>query len=101
FPNVEHIITKWPADAFEELEIRRNTWIAVLTHDSKFDEPAIMGALKTSARYIGAIGSRKVNAERREWLREEGVSEDDIARLRGPIGLDLGGQSSEEMSIAI
>lgn len=101
FPNVERIIVKWPADALEELEVGRNTWIAVLTHDAKFDEPAIMGALKTPARYVGAIGSRKVNAERRDWLRQEGVSEEDIARLRAPIGLDLGGQSPEEMSIAI
>ncbi|HWV35958.1 MAG TPA: XdhC/CoxI family protein [Thermomicrobiales bacterium] len=101
FPNVERIIMKWPEEAFGELEIGRNTWIAILTHDSKFDEPAIMGALKTPARYVGAIGSRKVNAERREWLRQEGVREEDIARLRAPIGLDLGGQAPEEMAIAI
>lgn len=101
FPNVDRIILKWPAEAFEELEIGRNSWIAILTHDPKFDEPAIMGALKTPARYIGAIGSRKVNAERREWLTEAGFSEEDIARLRGPIGLDLGGQTPEEIAISV
>jgi len=101
FPDVERIVLKWPNDAYDELEIGRNTWIAILTHDPKFDEPAIMGALKTPARYVGAIGSRKVNAERREWMREAGVSEEDIARLRGPIGLDLGGQTPEEIAISI
>jgi len=101
FPNIEHIITKWPDDAYEELEIGRNTWIAILTHDPKFDEPAILGALKTDARYIGAVGSRKTNEDRRERLRASGVSDEDIARIRGPIGLNIGGQSPEEMAIAI
>lgn len=101
FPNVEEIITKWPDDAYEALEIGQNSWIAILTHDPKFDEPAILGALKTEARYIGAVGSRKTNIDRRERLREAGVSEDDIARIRGPIGLDIGGQTPEEMAISI
>lgn len=101
FPNVEEIITKWPADAYAELEIGRNTWIAILTHDPKFDEPALLGALKTNARYIGAVGSRKTNVDRRERLRASGVSEEDLARIRGPIGLDIGGQTPEEMAIAI
>jgi xanthine dehydrogenase accessory factor len=101
FPDVEEIITKWPNEAYEELKIGRNTWIAILTHDPKFDEPALLGALKTEARYIGAVGSRKTNVDRRERLRASGVSEDDLARIRGPIGLDIGGQTPEEMAIAI
>lgn len=101
FPHAERIIHKWPNDAFAELEIGRNSWIAILTHDPKLDEPAILGALQTEARYIGAIGSRKVNAERRERMREAGVSEEDLARLHGPVGLDLGGQTPEEIAIAI
>lgn len=101
FPDVEEIIMKWPGDAFEELEIGHNTWIAILTHDPKFDEPALLGALKTPARYIGAVGSRKTNEDRRERLRKSGVSDEDIARVRGPIGLDIGGQTPEEMAIAI
>lgn len=101
FPNVEEIITKWPDDAYDELSIGSNTWIAILTHDPKFDEPAILGALQTDARYIGAVGSRKTNIDRRERLRESGVTEDDITRIRGPIGLDIGGQTPEEMAISI
>lgn len=101
FPNVEEIITKWPGDAYADLDIGRNSWIAILTHDPKFDEPALMGALKTDARYIGAVGSRKTNIDRRERLRDSGVTAEDIARIRGPIGLDIGGQTPEEMAIAI
>jgi xanthine dehydrogenase accessory factor len=101
FPNVEEIITKWPDEAYAQLSIGRNTWIAILTHDPKFDEPALLGALKTNARYIGAVGSRKTNVDRRERLRNSGVSEEDLSRVRGPIGLDIGGQTPEEMAIAI
>jgi xanthine dehydrogenase accessory factor len=101
FPNVEDLIVAWPDDAYETLKIGRNTWIAILTHDPKFDEPALLGALATEARYIGAVGSRKTNADRRERLRQAGVSDADIARIRGPIGLDIGGQTPEEMAISI
>lgn len=101
FPNVEELLVAWPDDAYEQIQIGRNTWIAILTHDPKFDEPALLGALKTEARYIGAVGSRKTNADRRERLRSAGVSEEDIARIRGPIGLDIGGQTPEEMAISI
>jgi xanthine dehydrogenase accessory factor len=101
FPNVEDLIVAWPDDAYEQLTVGANTWIAILTHDPKFDEPALLGALKTDARYIGAVGSRKTNADRRDRLRAAGVPDEDIARIRGPIGLDIGGQTPEEMAISI
>ncbi len=101
FPNVEDLIVAWPDDAYEQLTVGANTWIAILTHDPKFDEPALLGALQTDARYIGAVGSRSTNADRRDRLRAAGVSEEDIARIRGPIGLDIGGQTPEEMAISI
>lgn len=101
FPNVDRLIRAWPKDAYQQLTIGRNTWIAILSHDPKFDEPAILGALETEARYIGAVGSRKTNADRRERLRASGVAEEDLARLHGPIGLDIGGQTPEEMAISI
>lgn len=101
FPNVEDLIVAWPDDAYETLKVGRNTWIAILTHDPKFDEPALLGALATEACYIGAVGSRTTNADRRERLRQAGVSDADIARIRGPIGLDIGGQTPEEMAISI
>lgn len=101
FPNVDRLIRAWPDDAYTQITIGPNTWVAILTHDPKFDEPAILGALKTEARYIGAVGSRKTNADRRERLREAGVSDEDLDRLHGPIGLNIGGRTPEEMAIAI
>jgi xanthine dehydrogenase accessory factor len=101
FPNVERLIRAWPDAAYEQMKIGRNTWIAILSHDPKFDEPAILGALKTGARYIGTVGSRKTNADRRERLLEAGVSDDDLSRLHGPIGLNIGGKTPEEMAISI
>ena len=101
FPNVEKILTVWPDDAYEQLTITDSTWIAILSHDPKFDEPAILGALNTNAAYIGTVGSRKTNADRRERLRNAGVSEKQIERLHGPIGLNIGGKSPEEMAISI
>lgn len=101
FPNVDRIIQAWPDEAFEELTITRSTWIAILSHDPKFDEPAITGALNTDAAYIGTVGSRKTNADRRERLLAAGVSESQLERLHGPIGLNIGGKTPEEMAISI
>lgn len=101
FPEADQIIRAWPDDAFGQLQIEPNTYVAILTHDPKFDEPALLSALTTPARYIGAVGSRSTNADRRRRLREAGVSEDDLARIRGPIGLDIGAETPEEMAISI
>ncbi len=101
FPDVDRLIVAWPDEALEELTIGPNTYIAILTHDPKFDEPALLGALKTPARYIGAVGSRRTNADRRERLRAAGVDDESLARVRGPIGLDIGASTPEEMAISI
>jgi xanthine dehydrogenase accessory factor len=73
----------------------------VLTHDVKFDEPAIVEALRRGCRYVGAVGSRKTQGDRRERLRAVDVSEEELARLRGPVGLDLGGRAPAETALAI
>ncbi len=101
FPEADRIIRGWPDDALAQVPITTTTDIAILTHDPKFDEPAIIGSLATPARYIGAIGSRNTNEDRRKRLAEAGVSEADIARLHGPIGLNIGAESPEEMAVAI
>ena len=101
FPTVDDLLVAWPDDAYEKFEITSSTAIVILTHDPKFDEPAILGALKTKAGYIGAVGSRKTNADRRVRLREAGATDEEIDRLHGPIGLDIGGRSPEEMAISI
>ena len=78
-----------------------NDAVAVLTHDVKFDEPAIVEALKRGCRYVGAVGSRKTQADRRRRLLELGVSQEALAGLRGPVGLDLGGRQPPETALAI
>lgn len=101
FPDASRIVRGWPDDALAQVPITATTDITVLTHDPKFDEPAILGALASPARYIGAIGSRKTNADRRQRLRDAGVADGDLARLHGPIGLNIGAETPEEMAVAI
>jgi xanthine dehydrogenase accessory factor len=101
FPDADQIIQAWPDEALSELDIQPNTYVAILTHDPKFDEPALLGTIETKARYIGAVGSRKTNRDRRERLIEAGLSEDSLSRIRGPIGLNIGAETPEEMAISI
>ncbi|MBA2278348.1 MAG: XdhC family protein [Chloroflexia bacterium] len=101
FPDADEIIVAWPDDALTQIDIAPTTFIAILTHDPKFDEPALSGALTTEARYIGAVGSRKTNEDRRERLRAAGVDEAHLERLHAPIGLNIGGETPEEMAISI
>lgn len=101
FPDVDELIVSWPDEAIAKLTVTKSTAIAILTHDPKFDEPALLAALATDANYIGAVGSRSTNADRRDRLRAAGVSEVQLARVHGPIGLDIGGKLPEEMAISI
>ncbi len=101
FPLADQVLIGWPDDTLAKLDIPENTAIAILTHDPKFDEPAILGSFKTPARYIGAVGSRKTSIERRERLRKQGISDEDLDRLHAPMGLNIGGNSPEEMALSI
>jgi xanthine dehydrogenase accessory factor len=101
FPDADRIIQGWPDETLAQVAILPNTYVAILSHDPKFDEPALIGTLDTQAAYIGAIGSRKTNEDRRRRLAEAGLSPDQIARLRAPIGLDIGAATPEEMAISI
>ncbi|MGD9712021.1 MAG: XdhC family protein [Thermomicrobiales bacterium] len=101
FPDADEIVLEWPDAALEGRTVDRNTAIAILSHDPKFDEPALLGALATPARYIGAVGSRKTNVDRRQRLEEAGVDDESISRIRGPIGLNIGASTPEEMAISI
>jgi xanthine dehydrogenase accessory factor len=101
FPDADELILGWPEEVFRRAGIDPATCICLLTHDPKFDEPAIRIALRSPACYVGAIGSRKTQKLRRDQLREAGFTEEEIARLRGPIGLDLGGRSPEEIALSI
>jgi xanthine dehydrogenase accessory factor len=101
FPDVEQLRTDWPDEAFEAIGLGPNDAVAVLSHDPKFDEPAIVEAFRRGARYVGAIGSRKTQADRRRRLLEMGLTEAQLAGLHGPIGLDLGGREPAETALAI
>ncbi len=101
FPHVDHLKQMWPDEALQEIALDKSTYIVVLTHDPKLDDPALVKALVSDARYIGALGSRRTNQKRIERLRSAGLSEDQISRLHAPIGLDLGGRSSDEIAISI
>jgi xanthine dehydrogenase accessory factor len=101
FPDVDRLLNRWPDEAFDEIGLGPNDAVAILSHDPKFDEPAIVEAIRRGARYVGAVGSRKTQANRRARLAEAGLSEDEIALVRGPIGLDLGGRAPAETALAI
>ncbi|MDQ2807884.1 MAG: XdhC/CoxI family protein [Chloroflexota bacterium] len=101
FPQAQSVQVAWPDEALLALVPDRNTAVVVLTHDAKFDEPALITALATDAGYIGAIGSRGTNAARMTALRAAGVSDTDLARIHAPIGLDLGGRSPAEIALAV
>ena len=101
FPDVDRLLNQWPDEAFDDIRLGPNDAVAILSHDPKFDEPAIVEAIRRGARYVGAVGSRKTQANRRARLREAGLDDDELALLRGPIGLDLGGRAPAETALAI
>jgi xanthine dehydrogenase accessory factor len=102
FPDAEEVIVAWPEEAFAQLGgIDRATSVAVLTHDPKLDDAALMIALRSEARFIGAMGSRRAQASRRERLLEAGMTDTELARLAAPLGLDLGAVSGEETALSI
>jgi xanthine dehydrogenase accessory factor len=102
FPDAADVIVAWPKDAFARLGgIDPATYIAVLTHDPKIDDEALVAALAASPAYIGALGSKRTQQKRRERLRASGVAEEELARISAPIGLDLGAVSAAEVAISI
>jgi xanthine dehydrogenase accessory factor len=101
FPAADELIFAWPEETFDRIGLDDSCYVCLLSHDPKFDEPALQVALRSAARYVGAIGSKKTQAGRRERLRELGLEEPEIARLHGPIGLNLGGRQPAEIALAI
>jgi len=100
-PSADRLVVEWPGPAFAQIEPDHATAVVVLTHDDKFDLPALEAALASEAFYIGALGSRRTQARRRERLRESGVDERSFARIAGPCGLDIGAESNEETAVSI
>ncbi len=101
FPEADELIVAWPDEAMSKLTIDPSTYVVILTHDPKFDLPALRSVLKKDAGYVGAIGSRKTNQNRFDALRKEGFTEAELSRVHGPIGLDLGSRGAEETALGI
>ena len=101
FPNVDQLIPLWPQEAFQKIPITRSTAIAMLTHDPKLDDPALKIALRSQAFYVGALGSKTTQAKRRQRLLDEGLTEEQLNRLHGPIGLEIGAGTPEEIAMSI
>ena len=101
FPQADQLVVGWLDEVADAIALDANDAVAVLAHDAKLDDPALIEAFRRGCRYVGALGSRKTQADRHERLRAAGVSDADLARLHGPIGLDLGGRSPAETALAI
>ncbi|HTE74041.1 MAG TPA: XdhC/CoxI family protein [Actinomycetes bacterium] len=101
FPEADEVVVEWPHRYLQSTTVDARTVICVLTHDPKFDVPLLEVALRTDAAYIGAMGSRRTHDDRLARLREEGVTEDELARLASPIGLDIGARTPEETAVSI
>jgi len=103
FPMADEVVNDWPDRYLEKIgdELGPRDAVCVLTHDSKFDVPAIVGSLATDVGYLGAMGSRRTHGQRMQRLREAGVDDDGLARVMAPIGLDIGARTPEETAISI
>ena len=100
-PEADELVVGWPDEVLRDAPVDERTAICVLTHDRKLDVPALKAALASPARYIGAMGSRRTTEARAAALREEGVGDEDLARIRAPIGLDIGSRTPAEVAVAV
>lgn len=101
FQDIDQILRLWPKEAFENLIIHESTAIVTLTHDPKIDDPALVAALMSNAFYVGALGSKKTHIEREERLKANGLSEEQISRIHGPVGLKIGSGTPPEIALSI
>ncbi len=103
FPMADELRVEWPDDVFDAYgeKLRPVDAVCILTHDTKFDVPAVVRSLQTNVGYIGVMGSRRTHAKRVERLREAGVDDEGLARLMAPIGLDIGGRTPEETAVSV
>jgi xanthine dehydrogenase accessory factor len=101
FPEADEVVVAWPHKYLAKQQLDARTVVCVLTHDPKFDVPLLEVALRIPLAYIGAMGSRRTNDDRLKRLREAGLSEEQLARLHSPIGLDVGGRTPEETAVSV
>ena len=100
FPGVR-LVRAWPDEAFAGLRLGRRTAVVTLSHDPKFDDPALELALRSSVFYIGALGSRRTHAKRCARLEESGFEQSDLDRIHGPVGLDIGARTPGEIAVSV
>ena len=100
FPGVK-VVQDWADEAFETMGLDVSTAVVTLTHDPKLDDPALEAALKSEAFYVGALGSRRTHAKRKERLAEAGITDEQFARIHGPVGLNIGARSPAEIALSI
>jgi xanthine dehydrogenase accessory factor len=100
-PSADELVVAWPEDVLAQVGVDHATAVVVLTHEERFDVPALAGALGTEAFYIGALGSRRAQDARRERLLEAGVAEEALDRIAGPSGLDIGASTPAETALSI
>ncbi|MGD2104861.1 MAG: XdhC family protein [Anaerolineae bacterium] len=101
FPSVDDLVVAWPIDALRPQDLRPRDAVVVLTHDPKFDVPALEVALRSPVGYIGLLGSTTTQEARREALRKKGFGDESLELIHGPVGLDLGGRRPAEIALAI
>lgn len=101
FPQADEVVVEWPHRWLASAPVDARTVICVLTHDPKFDVPLLEVALRTPAAYVGAMGSRRTHDDRLARLRERGLTDEELSRLRSPIGLDIGGRTPEETAVSV
>lgn len=101
FPHADELLIGWPGDIVRDLPIRSSTYCVCLTHDPKLDDPVLHQAVAADARYIGALGSTRTHAKRLDRMELDGTDRERMARIDGPIGVDLGGRRPEEIALSI
>ncbi len=101
FAHADRLMVEWPHQALSASDFDEGTYLVVLSHDEKLDNPALKLALESPCRYIGALGSRKTHGKRTASLKEMGITDEQLSRIYAPIGLDLGGRRPEEIAIAV
>lgn len=101
FPEADALVRAWPDEAFDEARLDATAYVVALTHDPKFDLPTLARALRSEAAYVGALGSRATHERRKAQLRQQGFGEAELARIRTPVGLDIGGRTPEEIALSV
>lgn len=101
FPHADELIVGWPSEVLEKIGIDESTCVVLLTHDDKFDNPALVVAIGSPALYIGVLGSKKTHANRLKELKDLGMTDEKLARIHAPVGLNLGARGPEEIALSI